>query len=208
MDKTKSSFLDTIYHLRTIEQIILSDKLLTISKEEEKDTISFLEAEYEREILEYPGVAPEFKTDAALWAAKTVYLAAQLLLYREHKITDLEVILADFDGNQDASAVLSADLCLRFLPQIIEEMKRIDPDDLVIPILEKHLYQFHYSSIGFEVDIKKINFDIIASNDCLQQLYIDRIVHRKAIKFTESDFIKKELEIGFGDYKKIFWAQL
>lgn len=208
MDKTKSSFLDTIYHLRTIEQIILSDKLLTISKEEEKDTISFLEAEYEREILEYPGVAPEFKADAALWAAKTVYLAAQLLLYREHKFTYLEVILADFDGNQDASAVLSADLCLRFLPQIIEEMKRIDPDDLVIPILEKHLYQFHYSSIGFEVDIKKINFDIIASNDCLQQLYIDRIVHRKAIKFTESDLIKKELEIGFGDYKKIFWAQL
>lgn len=208
MDKTKSSFLDTIYHLRTIEQIILSDKLLTISKEEEKDTISFLEAEYEREILEYPGVAPEFKADAALWAAKTVYLAAQLLLYREHKFTDLEVILADFDGNQDASAVLSADLCLRFLPQIIEEMKRIDPDDLLIPILEKHLYQFHYSSIGFEMDIKKINFDIIASNDCLQQLYIERIVHRKAIKFTESDFIKKELQIGFGDYKKIFWAQL
>ena len=208
MDKTKSSFLDTIYHLRTIEQIILSDKLLTISKEEEKDTISFLEAEYEREILEYRGVAPEFKADAALWAAKTVYLAAQLLLYREHKFTDLEVILADFDGNQDASAVLSADLCLRFLPQIIEEMKRIDPDDLVIPILEKHLYQFHYSSIGFEMDIKKINFDIIASNDCFQHLYIDRIVHRKAIKFTESDLIKKELEIGFGDYKKIFWAQL
>ena len=208
MDKTKSSFLDTIYHLRTIEQIILSDKLLTISKQEENDTISFLETEYERETLEYPGVAPKFNSDAAIWAAKTVYLAAQLLLYREHKITELELLLPDFNGTEDASAILSADLCLRFLPQIIAEMKKIDPDDIIIPILEKQLCQFHYSAIGFEIEIEKINFDIAASDDCFQQLYIDRIVHRKAIKFTESDFIKKQLEIGFGDYQKIFWAQL
>lgn len=208
MDKTKSSFLDTIYHLRTIEQIILSDKLLTISKQEENDTISFLETEYERETLEYPGVAPKFNSDAAIWAAKTVYLAAQLLLYREHKITELALLLPDFNGTEDASAILSADLCLRFLPQIIAEMKKIDPDDIIIPILEKQLFQFHYSAIGFEIEMEKINFDIAASDDCLQQLYIDRIVHRKAIKFTESDFIKKQLEIGFGDYQKIFWAQL
>lgn len=208
MDKVKSSFLDTIYHLRTIEQIILTDKLITISKGEENDTISFLETEYERETLEYPGTAPKFNSDAALWAAKTVYLAAQLLLHREHKISDLDLLLPDFNGIQDESAILSADLCLRFMPQILAEMKRIDADDLVIPILEKHLYYFHYSAIGFEIEIEKINFDIVATNDCLQQLYIDRIVHRKAIKFTESDFIKKQLEIGFGDYKKIFWAQL
>ncbi|MNG18489.1 hypothetical protein D3C84_1025600 [compost metagenome] len=87
-------------------------------------------------------------------------------------------------------------------------MKRIDADDPVIPILEKQLYQFHYSAIGFEIEIEKIDFNTVASNDCLQQLYIDRIVQRKAIKFTESDFIKKQLEIGFGDYKKIFWTQL
>lgn len=208
MDKTKSSFLDTIYHLRTIEQIILSGKLLIISKQEENDTVSFLENEYEREILEYPGVAPKFNSDAAFWAAKTVYLAAQLLLCREHKISDLALLLPDFNGIEDASTIISADLCLRFLPQIIAEMKRIDPDDSVISILERQLYQFHYSAIGFEIEIQKINFDITASNDCLQQLYIDRIVDRKAIKFTESDFIKKQLEIGFGDYQKIFWAQL
>ena len=208
MDKTKTSFLDTIYHLRTIEQIILYDKLITISKEEETDTVSFLETEYEREILDYPGIAPMFNATAGLWASKTVYFAAQLLLYREHKISDLVVLLPDYNGKKDASAILSADLCLRFLPQIIAEMKRIDPDDLVIPILEKHLFQFHYSAVGFEIDLKKIDFEILAANDCLQQLYIDRIVQRKAIKFTESDFIKKQLEIGFGDYKKIFWAQL
>ncbi|HEX8015376.1 MAG TPA: hypothetical protein VF465_09085 [Flavobacterium sp.] len=208
MNKTETPFLDTIYHLRTIEQIILTDKFRTISKGEEIDCISFLETEYEREILEYPGNTPDFNADAALWAAKTIYFAAQLLLYREHTISDLNVLLPDFSGKENASAALSADLCLRFLPQILEEMKRIDADDPVIPILEKQLYQFHYSAIGFEIEIEKIDFNTVASNDCLQQLYIDRIVQRKAIKFTESDFIKKQLEIGFGDYKKIFWTQL
>lgn len=208
MNKMETHFLDTVYHLRTIEQIILTDKLITISKTEENETVLFLETEYEREILEYPGNVPKFNVEAALWAAKTVYVAAQLLLNREHKISDLNVLLPDFSGKEEVSAMLSADLCLRFLPQILAEMKRIDADDLVIPILEKHLYQFHYSAIGFEIEIEKIDFDTVASNDCLQQLYIDRIVQRKAIKYSESDFVKKQLEIGFGDYKKIFWAQL
>lgn len=208
MNTTETPFLDTIYHLRTIEQIILTDKFSAISKNEEMECTLFLEAEYEREILEYPGIAPGFNSEAALWAAKTVYLAAQLLLYREHEISDLEQLLPEFGQKNEASAMLSADLCLRFLPQITSEMKRIDPDDPVIQILEKHLYRFHYSTIGFEMDVEKIDFDSVASNDCLLQLYIDRIVHRKAIKFSESDFIKKQLEIGFGDYRKIFWSQL
>lgn len=204
----KTPFLDTIYHLRTIEQVILYDKIMTITKAEESEIVLFLETEYEKEILEYPGKAPQFNPDAALWAAKTVYLSVQLLLNREHKVSELDVLLPNYKGIQDASAIISADICLRFLPQIRAEMKRIDPEDLVIPILEKILIQFHYSAVGSDLDFEELNYETIASNECLLQLYIDRIVHRKAIKYAQSDFIKKQLEAGFGDYKKIFWAQL
>lgn len=208
MESTKTPFLDTIFHLRTIEQVILYNKIITISRMEETDTASFLETEYENEILEYPDVAPKFNSGAALWAAKTVYSAAQLLLYREHKISDLNDFLPKYWGEIDASVLVSADICLRFLPQIILELKRVDADDLVIPILENHLIQFHYSAIGYEIDIENINFDVLAVNECLKGLYLNRIVERKAIKFAQSDFIKKQLEIGFGDYKKVFWPQL
>jgi len=207
MDRIKTPFLDTIYHLRTIEQVILYDKIMTISKAEENEIILFLETEFEKEILEYPGIAPNFNSQAALWAAKTVYLAAQLLLNREHKISDLSLLLPEHKVN-DASAILSADLCLRFLPQIIEKIKKIDPEDLIIPILEKHLFQFHYSAIGSEIISENIDYGNISENECLLQLYLDRIVQRKAIKWAQSDFIQKQLEIGFGDYRKIFWAQL
>lgn len=208
MDKIKTPFLDTIYHLRTIEQVILYDKLITISETEETEAVLFLETEYEKEILEYPGTAPDFNAEAALWAAKTVYLAAQLLLHREHKRDGLNILLPDYTGIQDASAIISADLCLRFLPQIVGEIKRLDAEDLIIEILEKHLTQFHYSAIGSELDIENVSFEIIEANDCLLQLYIDRIVQRKSIKWAQPDFIKKQLEIGFGDYQKLFWSQL
>ena len=208
MEKIKTPFLDTIYHLRTIEQVILYDKLITIAQAEESEAVLFLETEYEKEILEYPGTAPDFNGGAALWAARTVYLATQLLLHREHKMNDVKELLSFYIGIIDASAVLSADLCLRFLPQIITEIRKIDPEDLIIEILEKHLIQFHYSAIGADLDTENVNFDVIAENDCLLQLYIDRVVQRKSIKWAQSDFIKKQLEIGFGDYQKLFWAEL
>lgn len=205
MEKIKTPFLDTIYHLRTIEQVILYDKLITIAQTEETEAALFLETEYEKEILEYPAIPPNFNSGAALWASRIVYLAAQLLLHREHKMKDVKELLSFYIGVVDASVIISADLCLRFLPQIIAEIRKIDPEDLVIDILEKHLIQFHYSAIGSDLETENVNFDVVAANDCLQQLYIDRIVQRKSIKWAQSDFIKKQLEIGFGDYKKIFW---
>ncbi|SHM32678.1 hypothetical protein SAMN05444484_105157 [Flavobacterium chilense] len=208
MEKIKTPFLDTIYHLRTIEQIILYDKLITIAQTEETEVVLFLETEYENEILEYPGIAPDFNAGAALWGARTLYLATQLLLHREHKMNDVKELLPFYIGVLDASAIISADLCLRFLPQIITKIREIDPEDLVIEILEKHLIQFHYSAIGSDLDTENVNFETLVTNDCLLQLYIDRIVQRKSIRWAQSDFIKKQLEIGFGDYQKLFWAQL
>lgn len=208
MEKIKTPFLDTIYHLRTIEQVILYDKLITIAQTEENEAVLFLETEYEKETLEYPGIAPGFNSESALWAARTVYLATQLLLHREHKMSDVKELLPFYIGVIDASAIISADLCLRFLPQIITEIRKIDPEDLIIEILEQHLIQFHYSAIGSDLYAENISFDVVAANDCLLQLYVDRIVQRKSVKWAQSDFIKKQLEIGFGDYQKLFWAQL
>ncbi|MFH6946378.1 hypothetical protein [Flavobacterium sp. FlaQc-50] len=208
MDTNKLPFLETIYHLRTIEQVILYNKMSTISKEEEEEVILFLETEYENEILDYPWKAPEFNREAAGWGAKTVYFAAQLVLYREHKISELDLFLPKYKGVLSASALLSADLCLRFLPQLIIEMKRIDADDLAIPILEQLLADFHYSAIGFDVDYETINLDTVFSDDSLKQLYLNRVVERKALKTAAIKEINQELMAGFGAHKQVFWKEL
>lgn len=202
---TTKAFLDTIYHLRTEEQIILYDKLIEIPKQEEADAMLFLETEYEKEALNYPYIAPPFNSKAALWAAKTVYFAAQLFLYREHKLEELKPILPKYDGIIDASAVLSADICLRFLPQIYHEMKLVDADDPVVSIFSDYLHQFHYSMIGTTTNA--IDSTVVFTDDCLKQLYLDRIVERKDNRLAAIPRIKAALLHSFGDYQKVYWKE-
>lgn len=208
MDQKSLPFIETLYHLRTIEQVILYNKTMKISDAEAKDALSFLESEYEREAVNYPFLVPVFNSKAALWASKIVYFSAQLLLYRENKVSELNNFLPNYSGTIDVSAILSADICLRFLPQIRNELKRIDSEDAILPILEHHLQQFHFSAVGFDLDKETIDVKQIFTDACLKQLYLDRIVSRKAYKLAEQPEINACLLANFGDYKKEFWNEL
>ena len=55
-----------------------------------------------------------FNKDAALWAAKTIYIAAQLMLYRENKSVELAKLLPDYNGEINASSILSSRLMHSF----------------------------------------------------------------------------------------------
>lgn len=206
-EEKKIPCLETIYHLRSIERIILYDKVLKISKSEEDEITEFLRDEYEKESLHYPFDAPAFDEHAATWAAKVVYFSTQLLLNRTDTAKDLQVLLPDYTKEITASVMLSADLCLRFLPVIVREMKNIDADDIAIPILEKKLRLFHYSNIGEKHPQTDYDFKVLESN-CLKQLYLNRITEKKDKTLAELPQINKELLSNFGDYKAVFWKDL
>jgi hypothetical protein len=208
MEFKSSPFMETLYLLRTIEQIILYNKVMEISDTETQDAATFLEEEYQKETLNYPYTAPEFHAKAAIWASKIVYFSAQLLLYRENQVSDLTVFLPKYSGIMNASAILSADICLRFLPQIREELKRIDTEDPILPIIEQHLEQFHFSAVGFDSEKETTDTQLLFSDACLKQLYLDRIIERKAYRLAEKPEINACLLANFGDYKKEFWNEL
>ncbi len=208
MTQKKNNFLETIYNIRTLEHLILFDKVLEIYPLEEKETIEFLQDEFDREVLDYPFIAPKFDEKAGIWAAKNLFFASQLLLYREHSLKDLPKLFSDFSFEINASTILSVDLCLRFLPQIVLELKKIDSEDMLIPILEKQLDKFHYSAIGFEINIDNLNFDFLNNNACLKQLYVDRIIERKAIKYALNPEINILISESLGNYKTEFWKEL
>lgn len=200
-------FLETIYHLRTIEKVILYTKLEELSAKEEGDTLDFLESEYEKESLDYPFCAPVFNGYAAIWAAKIIYNSAQLLLHREMEVVDLSSIVPVFPA-KTAADMLAADLCLRFLPQVLENLRIIDPNDKLIIILENILGMFPYSAIGAELENVETDLTLILEDDCLRQLYLDRVMHLKAIKEAENPLIYEWLLAGFGNHKKEFWPEL
>ncbi|UUC44917.1 hypothetical protein [Flavobacterium cerinum] len=200
-------FQETLYHLRTKEHVILYDKLMTIAYEDEQDAIAFLEGEYERESTDYPFESPLFSETAALWGAKTIYIAAQLFLFRENKITELQTLLPPYKGTIDASVMLSADLCLRFLPAIKYALEAVDVNDPLIAILEEILNYFPYSGIGHDGTVAIPDLTVILNNECLKQLYLDRITENKATKWTTQPEIKSALLANIGDYKNDLWRE-
>jgi len=208
MNQPSQPFLETLYHLRTVEHVILYNKLTAVPFKEEQDVIAFLEGEYERESTDYPYTPPPFSATAALWAAKTVYFAAQLFLYRENKVTDLPSLLPAYSGTIDASAMLSADLCLRFLPSIKYALEGVDVNDPLLPVIEQYLKQFPYSGIGRDGEFTVPDTAIIINNNCLKQLYLDRVTERKAIKWANETVIKSALLANVGNYKTHLWREL
>ena len=203
--------MDTYYCLRMIrqlrekEEICLYGNVLDIGVGELEDLKHFLQREYEQEVLEYPYEAPAFHPDAALWAAITINTAAQLLLYREHNEEEVEDLFPKMEGTLDASSILSADLCLRFLPFILKELSALDPEDALLELLEPTLGRWHYSGINYELQVEQLDFEPIVANSCLHQLYCNRVIAYKKLKLAQHPALSGTISANLGVFKGEIW---
>jgi len=198
-------FLNMIQNLRRDEGILLYNNILKIEAHQAKEVVAFLRQEYEDETLDYPYLAPDFDADAALWAAENVYIASQLILYRENQETDINLLLSDFDLEITPAAIISCDLCLRFLPDMLIQLKLIDYEDVLINSLERILTQWHYSGVKYDLDIASLDFTPMVTNNCLMQLYSNRIIEYKKISIAEHPVFKKRIAANLGMYGSEFW---
>ncbi|MCW3071313.1 MAG: hypothetical protein JWO44_1203 [Bacteroidetes bacterium] len=203
----QSFFLDTIMQLRQTENILLHSRMMEFTAEEEELVIEFLRREYETESLDYPFVPPAFNAPAALWAAKLAYLSSLLILYRENKNEELASILPVYAGEKDASVILSADLCLRFLPAIYLFAKMLDQEDTLAGLLRDILGEWPYAATGAGIEAKE-GEAVLPDNDCLRQLYIDRIIAKKDLRSASMQGIREQVQASMGNYSTTFWKEL
>jgi hypothetical protein len=208
MMEIKSPFLDTLFLLRKEEFITIFADIQEISQKEEQDAADYFESEFEKERLEFLSDQINCDRETAVWAAKVMYHSAQLHLIRKNTTKDLDKLIPLFKDKRDISAILSADLSLRFLPQIISVLQSADPEDALIKMLENILTQFHYSAIGFDLDFENINWQEELKDKTYRKLYLERIVEKKAYKLAEIPYINQLLIAEFGIYKNIFWREL
>ncbi|WP_228441401.1 hypothetical protein [Chryseobacterium phosphatilyticum] len=208
MMETGSPFLDTIFLLRNNECITLFSNLLKISIQEEEDAAAYFETEFEKERLEFLSDKVICNTKAAVWAAKVLYYSAQLYVIRENTEKDINDLITVFKGRRDVSEILSADLSLRFLPQIIIALYSTDPEDVLIKMLENILTKFHYSGIGYDLDLKDVNWEKELEDNTYRKLYLERIVEKRDYKLAEIPLINKLLVAEFGMHKDAFWREL
>lgn len=203
-----SPFYHSISQIRAQEKVVLYEKLLNIADADANLALEYLAADYNEEALEYPFDSPNFDAKAALWAAKTLYFACQFMLHRDLEKKDLEAIFTDYPGPKTPSAILSIDLCLRFLPDVISHCRVISPEDLMIPLLEYQLQQWHYSGIGYALEYELLDFSFILDNPCTKQLYINRIIEKKAFALAELPSWNDHVKGALGMHADIFWKQL
>ncbi|WP_245707178.1 hypothetical protein [Epilithonimonas hungarica] len=208
MMENKFPFLDTLFLLREEECITIFTDIQKISKKEEQDAISYLESEFEKERLDFLSDQINCDHEAAIWAANVLYHSAQLYLIRKDTDKNLEKLIPPFKGKINVSSALSADLSLRFLPQIILSLQNADSEDPLIKILENILKQFHYSAVGFDLDLGKVNWEEELKDHTYRKLYLERVVEKKAYKLAEIPYINQLLIAEFGMYKDVFWREL
>lgn len=203
----KYYFLPVIQHLRQHEEVVLYGNMMTINEEELTATAQLLDSEYREETTEYPYTPPAFDKDAAIWGAKTFYTAAQLVLYRENKEADLHLLLPGFEGEHTSSAILSADLCLRFLPDMLVQLKLIDPEDALIGTLEALLTTWHYSGIAYKALPETPDFTVVLRSPCLRQLYINRVIAHKRLTLANNPAISGFVTANLGIFAPAFWNE-
>lgn len=208
MLENKSPFLNTLFLLRKDECITIFSDIKEITKNEEQEAEDYFEGEFEKERLEFLSDQMTCDREAAVWAAKILYHSAQLYLIRKDTAKNLDQFVPKFKGTKNLSSILSADLSFRFLPQAIEVLQVADPEDPLVKMLESVLQEFHYSGVGYDLELENINWEEELKDRTYRKLYLERIVEKKAYKLAEISYINKLLIAEFGMYKDIFWREL
>lgn len=91
------------------------------------------------------------------------------------------------------------------LPAILQQLKVIDPEDSLIPLLEGHLRQWHYSAVGYGLPPEDMDFTPITVNACALQLYADRVIARRDRSLAQNPALAFIIAASVGDYSQYFW---
>ncbi len=198
------SFLQTLF---TEGKVTVEGKLSSFDKEDETDSARLLEQWYEDDKTEMPYTAPLFSAEAALWAARHLYLSLQLIVIRDADEEIIRKTLQPYAGTLSPSAIYSADLTLRYLPDILLLAKGLAPADIMVKKLRETAVQWPFSSVGIEVSGEERNDDIILHHPSLRTVYIDRIISKKDTKRIDNKRITEGVREALGTYASLLWPQ-
>jgi hypothetical protein len=165
-----------------------------------------LQQYYEDDIQEMPAAAPSFDENAALWAARYLYTAVQFILLRNLDETTMQEHLLPYSGELTPAAMYSADLTLRYLPDLFDLAKGLSPNDPLVKLMKETAQLWPFSSAGISMS-ENTDLSVIFSHASLKQTYIDRIITAKDLrKCQQPDCYPLVLE-ALGAYAADLWPQ-
>ncbi len=131
--------------------------------------------------LEFPGEAPDFRPEVALWATRLLQRICQAIAKREIAASEASTWLqTPCPAPLDAATVFSADLLLHHLPDLLALARRMSADDPVVAGLLELARAWPFSSVRVSEcgDSDAPALAIIAAHPGLLAEYADRVLAR------------------------------
>lgn len=185
-------------------QVAVAHDITPFPPEALQAAAAVLHSYYLNDISDMPASPPAFDNDAALWAAAYVYRTTQLIMLRTPGPEQVSILLLPYTGAITAAAVYSADLCLRYLPDLLSMSKGLAPDDPLVMQLRQTAAAWPYSSTGMQI-APAVSLDAIITNPSLLQAYADRVIATRDISRCSTPAITAAIIAALGNYQEILW---
>lgn len=186
-------------------EAVVENELQQFNAADHAHALQVLEKYYAADTQNMPGNAPEFNAPAALWGSATVYYAMQFLLLRNLTAEQVSETLKPFAHSISPAEVYSADMALRYLPDLINAAKGLAPDDPLVARLNEIAIAWPFSSVGVKLNTAVPLSEVIKGSASLQTEYIDRIVAKRDKYRLADNETKLAVTQALGQYSEQLW---
>ena len=146
---------------------------------------------------------PVLSRPAASWALLVTYRACQALVFREIEGEVVRAVLAvPCPEPPSPSVCYSADLSLRYLPDLLSLAKGIASDDPLVHGLHAICRSWPLSSVGVP-DVGEVDARPFLSHPSLRQLYVDRIIERGDGSRLADAAVREAVREAVGDFPNL-----
>jgi hypothetical protein len=185
-------------------QVQVAHELKAFSLEELNEAQLVLELGYREAQIHFPGTAPTFAAEPALWAAQYLYRAIQFILLRHLDEKKLQEHLLPWPAPINAEAVYAADLSLRHLPGLFSFAKGLSPSDPLLLELKKTASTWPFSGLGI-AEADPAAETLLLAHPTLTIAYTDRIIAKRLKTKAQQPHIRPWIAAALGDHAHTLW---
>lgn len=186
--------------------VTVAADLLTFEEADLRTAAIHLQQYYEDDCREMPHTAPALDMEAALWAAGYLYTTVQFILLRNLDASLLDTHLPPFKGERTPAAIYSADLTLRYLPDLFLLAKGLSPADPLIARFYQTAHQWPFSAAAIPLT-EQVDLSAIHEHPSLRQAYIDRIIQARNLSQSRLPENLPFVQAALGSYAAQLWPQ-
>ena len=166
-------------------------------------------AEIEADVrTQWPCEPPGFSVEVGRWAAVTFYRAAQLAVFRDaDEATIRQAMATPCPDGSPASAHYSADLVLRFLPDLARLARAAAEGDPLLERLMELAASWPLSSVGMK-DVEFSNaqpgsLDPVVDHPSLLGTYVDRIIRHGDVSRLHDVRVRRAVGRAIGELPQL-----